>query len=199
LAAKRRGGGLRLSVSGPLKPQTADGRERHGQRQQQTATAAVDRPRRHRGRGGGRRPLARRGGPQSSAPAAAGRRTVGWNGRAPAAVVVAVRGGRAAEPELTDRPGLLLFDAHPQVVELPERAVLEEVRGTCTGAIAHGGCISVRQTSAGREDDDDYTAEDGTRFTRTRQIQNIMSRRVDVGFRFRRPRKAVSTTLDHPK
>lgn len=37
----------------------------------------------------------------------------------------------AVEPELADRPGLLLFDAHPEIVELPEIAILEEVRCTC--------------------------------------------------------------------
>jgi len=37
----------------------------------------------------------------------------------------------AVEPELADRPGLLLFDAHPEIVELPEIAILEEVRRTC--------------------------------------------------------------------
>lgn len=37
----------------------------------------------------------------------------------------------AVEPELADRPGLLLFDAHPEIVELPEISILEEVRCTC--------------------------------------------------------------------
>lgn len=37
----------------------------------------------------------------------------------------------AVEPELADRPWLFLFDAHPEIVELPEIAILEEVRCPC--------------------------------------------------------------------
>jgi len=37
----------------------------------------------------------------------------------------------AVEPELADRPGLFLFDTHPEIVELPEIAILEEVRCPC--------------------------------------------------------------------
>jgi len=37
----------------------------------------------------------------------------------------------AVEPELADRPRLLLFDAHPEIVELPEISILEEIRCTC--------------------------------------------------------------------
>lgn len=47
-----------------------------------------------------------------------------------AGTLVAGRG--AVEPETGRRPRFLVFHAHPQIVELPEVAVLEEVRGACT-------------------------------------------------------------------
>jgi len=70
------------------------------------------------------------GGPKSATPARGALLT-----RRPAPVLgdgppVAVDRS-AVEPELADRPGLLLFDAHPEIVELPEVAILEEVRRTC--------------------------------------------------------------------
>jgi len=43
----------------------------------------------------------------------------------------------AVEPELADRPGLFLFDAHPEIVELPEVVILEEVRCTCSTRDKH--------------------------------------------------------------
>lgn len=43
-----------------------------------------------------------------------------------------VAGRGAVEPETGRRPRFLVFHAHPQIVELPEVAVLEEVRDACT-------------------------------------------------------------------
>lgn len=47
--------------------------------------------------------------------------------RPPSSVVHA-----AVHPELADRPGRLMFDSHPQIVELPIVLVPQEVRGACS-------------------------------------------------------------------